>query len=78
MIRKSKLGAIALIATMGLALPIVTVGLVSPSFAANPNSPALTGGGSTGYNTLVQTFRLKHHPAKSQTQHHQAPESDIK
>jgi hypothetical protein len=69
MINKSKIGAIAF--AMSLALPIAATGFASTAFAANPNSPGLTGGGSTGYNTMVQTFRLKHHPAKAHTEHHQ-------
>lgn len=60
MINKSKLGAIAFIAAMGLA---------SPAFAASPGpyGPAYTGGGSAGYNHHVATdYRLKHHNTKHQ------------
>ena len=38
-------------------------------------SPALTGGGSIGYNRMQeQDFRLKRHPVKPHAQHHQAPQ----
>jgi hypothetical protein len=67
MISKSKLGAIALVAV----LPIAAMGLASPAFAIDPNSPALTGGGSLGHNRQAQTLRLKHHPAKQHVEHHQ-------
>jgi|HubBroStandDraft_6_1064221.scaffolds.fasta_scaffold909272_1 hypothetical protein len=73
MISKSKLGAIAFVATMGLALPIGAIGLASPAFAISKYNPALNGGGSTGYNRNVeQNFRLKQHPAKSHTRHQQS------
>jgi hypothetical protein len=72
MISKSILGAIALVAAMGLALPIAATGLASPAFAISKYSPSLNGGGSTGYNRNVeQSFRLKRHPVKPSTQHHQ-------
>jgi len=75
-LRRSKRGALGAILTYSIR-DLVALS-ASPAFAISSNNPALTGGGSTGYNRLTQTFRLKHHPAKSQTQHHQAPESDIK
>ena len=72
MISKAKLGAIALVAAMGLALPIAAMGLASPAFAISKYSPALNGGGSTGYNRLQeQDFRLKQHPVKPRARHHQ-------
>jgi hypothetical protein len=72
MISKSKLGAIAIISAMGLALPIAAIGIATPAFAISKYSPSLTGGGSTGYNrNAEQDFRLKKHPAKPSTQHHQ-------
>jgi hypothetical protein len=64
MISKSKLGAIAFIAA---------IGLTSPAFAANPPNygprfyaPSQSGGGSAGYNRELETYRLRHrahHPA---------------
>ena len=72
MISKSKLGAIAIISAMGLALPIAATSIATPAFAISKYSPSLTGGGSTGYNrNAEQDFRLKKHPAKPSTQHHQ-------
>ena len=72
MISKSKLGAIAIVAAVGAALPIAAMGFASPAFAISKYSPSLTGGGSTGYNrNAEQDFRLKKHPAKPHTQHHQ-------
>jgi hypothetical protein len=71
MISKSKIGTIAFVAA--ISLPLVAVGLASPAFAIDSNSPALTGGGSYGHNQLEQSFRAKHHP-KQHTQHHQAPQ----
>jgi hypothetical protein len=59
MIRKSTLGAIAFI--------IAAIGLASPTFAAGASndSPAATGGGSSGYNNKLRTdYRLKHHHVK--------------
>jgi hypothetical protein len=66
MINKSKLGAIALIAA---------IGLVSPAFAANYGpqyyAPSQTGGGSAGYNhNLSDYYRLKQH---SHTHHAAQP-----
>jgi hypothetical protein len=62
MLSKSKLGAIAFIAAMGLAP------LASPAVAqfTNPQySPSVTGGGSSGYNRGLKHYRLgKHHHAK--------------
>jgi hypothetical protein len=78
MISKSKLGAIGFAAAMGMALSIAGVGLMSPAFAIDQNSPALTGGGSLGHNRLQQTFRLKHHPGKQQAEHHPAREEGAK
>jgi len=72
MISKSKLGAIAFVAAMGLALPIATMGLASPAFAISQYSPSLTGGGSIGHNRLAQTFRLNQHPVKPHAQHPEA------
>jgi len=58
MISKTKIGAIAFIATIGLA----SMGLASPAFAAGPYGQQYTGGGSAGYNHHVATdYRLKHH-----------------
>jgi hypothetical protein len=67
MISKSKLGAIALIAAMGLAS-----NLSSPAFAANYGpqnyAPGQTGGGSTGYNhNLTTDYRLKQHHSHKTT-----------
>jgi hypothetical protein len=61
MINKSKLGAIAFIAAMGIA-----AGFASPAFAAHYGpaytSPGQTGGGSAGYNSrLSNDYRLKQH-----------------
>jgi hypothetical protein len=66
MISKSKLGAIAFIAAIGLAS-----GLTSPAFAAHYGpaytAPGQTGGGSAGYNSNISNnYRLNHH-AKSHT-----------
>jgi hypothetical protein len=62
MISKSKLGAIAFIAAIGL------TPLASPAVAqfTNPQySPSVTGGGSSGYNRGLKHYRLgKHHHAK--------------
>jgi hypothetical protein len=59
MISKSKLGAIAFIAAIGL------TGLAShPTLAAStgPYGEQYNGGGSAGYNHQVATdYRLKHH-----------------
>jgi hypothetical protein len=59
MINKSKLGAIVL---------MTAIGLTSPAFAANPPNygprfyaPSQSGGGSYGYNQLLETHRLKRH-----------------
>jgi hypothetical protein len=72
MISKSKLGAVALVATMGLALPIAAMGLASPAFAISKYDPSLNGGGSTGHNRMQeQDFRLKHHPVKPHARHQQ-------
>jgi hypothetical protein len=72
MISNSTLGAIAIVAAMGLALPIAAMGLASPAFAISKYSPTLNGGGSTGYNRMQeQDFRLKKHPVKPHTQHQQ-------
>ena len=69
MISKSKVGAIAFIAAMGLA----AIGLTAPASAANPPNygpqfyaPTQSGGGSGGYNRKLETYRLKQHP----TSHH--------
>ena len=64
MIRKSKLGAIAIIALIGVA---------SPAFAQY--SPSQTGGGSTGYNIRASTpnYRLKHHHVTRHSPTHQLP-----
>jgi hypothetical protein len=60
MISKSKLGAIAFVAAIGLAP------LASPAFAQyGPQySPSLNGGGSAGYNHGLKYYRLKKHHAK--------------
>ena len=72
MISKSKCGAIAFVAAMGLALPIGAIGLASPAFAISKYNPALNGGGSEGYNRMQQQdFRLKQHP-KPHTKHSQS------
>jgi hypothetical protein len=72
MISKSKFGAIAVLAAMGLASPIAAMGLASPAFAISKYSPSLNGGGSTGHNRMQEEdFRLKKHSAKSHAQHHQ-------
>jgi hypothetical protein len=69
MISKSKLGAIAFVAAMGVASA-----LTSPAFAAHYGpaytAPSQTGGGSAGYNSRVSNdYRLNHH-SKSHTQNH--------
>jgi hypothetical protein len=66
MVNKSKLGAIAFIAAIGLAS-----GLASPAFAAHygPSywAPGQTGGGSAGYNNrMANYYRL--HPRHPHTQ----------
>lgn len=61
MISKSKLGAIAFIAAIGL------TPLASPAVAqyGSQYSPSATGGGSPGYNHGLRYYRLgKHHHAK--------------
>jgi hypothetical protein len=68
MISKSKLGAIAFIAAIGLA------SLASPSFAANygPSNygASQAGGGSSGYNHNLSTdYRLKKHAHAHQAAH---------
>lgn len=60
MFNKSKLGAIAFIAV---------IGITSSAFAATPYpnygrqfySPSGSGGGSIGYNEKLETYRLHHH-----------------
>jgi hypothetical protein len=60
MISKSRMGALAFIAAIGLA----SIGLGSPAFAANYSEGA-NGGGSAGYNHHIATdYRLKHHHVK--------------
>jgi len=72
MISNSKLGAIAIVAALGLALPIGAIGSASPAFAISKYSPALNGAGSTGYNRNVeQSFKLKKHQSKPRAQQHQ-------
>ncbi|HUI14825.1 MAG TPA: hypothetical protein VL048_15310 [Xanthobacteraceae bacterium] len=76
MISKPKFRALALIAAIGLAAPITTLGVVSPAFAQRIYSPSETGGGSWGYNhhMAIDQWRLKHrakahaqgHPSKTQ------------
>jgi len=61
MINKSKVGAIAFIAAIGLAS-----GFASPAFAAHygPSywAPGQTGGGNAGYNSRISNdYRLKQH-----------------
>ena len=61
MISKSKLGAIAFIAAIGL------TPLASPAVAqyGSQYSPSVTGGGSPGYNHGLRYYRLgKHHHGK--------------
>ena len=65
MTSKSKFGAIALIAAIGLVLGFAS-SLTSPASAANYGAqnyaPSQTGGGSTGYNHNLNTdYRLKQH-----------------
>jgi hypothetical protein len=72
MTSKLKLGAIALVAAMGLALPIATMGFTSPAFAISKYSPSLTGGGSIGHNRMAERFRLKQYPVKPHAQHPEA------
>jgi hypothetical protein len=65
MISKSKLGAIAFIAAIGLA-PVA-----SPAFAqyGAQYNPSLNGGGSAGYNHGLRYYRLKkHHHGKLHAQ----------
>lgn len=69
MTSKSKFGAIALFAAIGLAS-----GLVSPASAANYGSsnyaPSQTGGGSAGYNHNLSTdYHLKQHPRAHHAAH---------
>jgi hypothetical protein len=71
MINKSKLGAFAFIAAIGLAS-----GFTSPVFAAHYGpaytSPGQAGGGSTGYNSkLANDYRLKHHVKRPAQNHSQ-------
>jgi hypothetical protein len=62
MISKSKLGAIAFIAAMGLA-PLASPAVAQ--FNSPQYSPSVTGGGSSGYNRGLRYYRLgKHHHAK--------------
>jgi hypothetical protein len=70
MIRKSKRGAFAVVAAIGVASPIAAAGLATAAFAQGiygpeqrTYSPAETGGGSPGYNERATTpnWRLKHH-----------------
>lgn len=61
MLSKSKLGAIAFIASVGLTpLASQAVAQYGPQY-----SPSVTGGGSPGYNHGLRYYRLgKHHHAK--------------
>jgi hypothetical protein len=68
MISKSKLGALTLVAALGLGS-----GLAAPAFAANYGganlAPSQSGGGSYGYNNKLSTdYRLKHHQTKHPAQ----------
>jgi hypothetical protein len=68
MISKSKLGAIAFIAAIGL------TPLASPAVAqyGSQYSPSSTGGGSPGYNHGLRYYRLKkHHPVTGKKLHNQ-------
>jgi hypothetical protein len=58
MISKSRLGAIAFIAAIGVASPTFAQGVNNPTY-----NPGYTGGGSSGYNYRATTpnWRLKHH-----------------
>jgi hypothetical protein len=57
MISKSKLGAIAFMAAIGLTSPALAQ--YGPQY-----SPSVTGGGSPGYNHGLKYYRLKPHHAK--------------
>jgi hypothetical protein len=62
MISKSKLGAIAFIAAIGLAPPAVAQ-------YGTQYSPSVNGGGSAGYNHGLKYYRLKkHHHGKLRAQ----------
>jgi hypothetical protein len=53
----AKLGAIVLIATIGLAVPAFAA-----HYGASNLAPSQSGGGSYGYNNKMATdYRLKHH-----------------
>ncbi len=59
MTNKSKLGAIAFMAAVGLAFP-------AAAQYGSEYSPSATGGGSAGYNHGLKYYRLKrHHPHTS-------------
>jgi hypothetical protein len=67
MISKSKLGAFAFVAAMGVASPSFAQGIYnSPTY-----NPAYTGGGSPGYNYRATTpnWRLYQHPHVHHTMH---------
>lgn len=69
MISKSKLGAIAFAAAVGLASPVFAA-----NYGASNLAPGASGGGSYGYNRHISTdYRLKHH-----LKHHHAQPSDTK
>jgi hypothetical protein len=70
MISKSKLGAIALIAAIGLATPAAA--------QTSQYSPSVTGGGSFGYNRNLakDQWRLKHHPHAHHAAH-QAAQKEV-
>jgi hypothetical protein len=66
MIGKSKLGAIAVVAAIGVASPAFAQG-INPTY-----NPAYTGGGSPGYNYRATTpnWRLGHHHVIHHTPKH--------
>jgi hypothetical protein len=83
MISNSKLGAIGLIAAIGLASPAFAQTQASaigkgpagdpgsrhafilvanpPNYGQRNYAPSQSGGGSSGYNRELETYRLKHH-----------------
>jgi len=71
MISTSKLAGIAVIAALGVALPIAAAGVSSPAFAQGTYGPSENGGGSTGYNERATgpNYRLKQHGQAHQPAH---------
>ena len=78
MISRSKLGAIAFVAALGVASPAFALSCPNGRGPVSKFSSCLNGGGSTGYNRLQQTYRLKKHPGKQHAKIHQARKEDMK